>query len=70
MITSYSVVVSLITSLLTSRAIPALIKSGEMKESVLDEAVRRVLRIKFRLGLFERPYFKEIAEGKAFLLPG
>jgi beta-glucosidase len=53
----------------TYRAIPALIKSGELKESVLDEAVRRVLRIKFRLGLFERPYFKEIADEKAFLLP-
>src|SRR6202012_3854534 len=36
--------------------LPALIKSGKVPLSVVDEAVRRVLRVKFALGLFEHPY--------------
>ena len=36
--------------------LPRLVEQGLVPRSVLDEAVRRVLRIKFRLGLFERPY--------------
>lgn len=36
--------------------LPALVKSGKVPMSVLDEAVRRVLRIKLRAGLFENPY--------------
>jgi beta-glucosidase len=40
--------------------LPGLIKSGQVPISVVDEAVRRVLRVKFALGLFEHPY----AEGK------
>ncbi len=36
--------------------LPALIKSGKVPMSVVDEAVRRVLRVKFATGLFERPY--------------
>lgn len=38
------------------RLIPDLVKSGKLPESVVDEAVRRVLRVKFRAGLFEHPY--------------
>ena len=34
----------------------ALVKSGELKESVIDQSVTRVLRNKFILGLFENPY--------------
>jgi beta-glucosidase len=34
----------------------SMVRSGELKESVVDEAVRRVLRVKFALGLFEQPY--------------
>jgi beta-glucosidase len=34
----------------------ALVKSGAVPESVIDESVRRVLRVKFALGLFDRPY--------------
>lgn len=30
--------------------------SGRLDEAVIDEAVRRVLRVKFELGLFEDPY--------------
>jgi beta-glucosidase len=32
------------------------VKSGKVPQSVVDEAVRRILRIKFALGLFEHPY--------------
>jgi len=33
-----------------------LVKDGEVSEKTLDTAVRRILRIKFELGLFEHPY--------------
>lgn len=32
------------------------VQSGEMDEAVIDTAVCRVLRMKFEMGLFERPY--------------
>jgi beta-glucosidase len=38
------------------RFLPELIKTGQLKQSVLDSAVTRVLRNKFLLGLFEKPY--------------
>lgn len=34
-----------------------LVKEGEVSQSRIDDAVRRVLRLKFRLGLFERPFW-------------
>jgi beta-glucosidase len=34
----------------------AAVESGEAEPAALDDAVRRVLRLKFALGLFERPY--------------
>jgi beta-glucosidase len=34
----------------------AQVRSGKIPESVIDEAARRVLRIKFALGLFDHPY--------------
>lgn len=33
-----------------------LVESGEVDAGLIDQAVRNILRIKFRLGLFERPY--------------
>jgi beta-glucosidase len=36
--------------------LPELIRSGQVPMAVVDEAVRRVLRVKFATGLFERPY--------------
>src|SRR5208337_1482290 len=42
--------------------LPRLVEQGLVPRSVLDEAVRRVLRIKFRVGLFERPYADEARE--------
>ncbi|MGB7549848.1 MAG: beta-glucosidase BglX [Terracidiphilus sp.] len=34
----------------------AQVRSGKIPEGVVDEAVRRVLRVKFALGLFDHPY--------------
>jgi beta-glucosidase len=34
----------------------ALVQSGEVTEARLDQSVRRILRDKFRLGLFDNPY--------------
>jgi beta-glucosidase len=39
-----------------------LLKDRKLTLAAIDEAVRRVLRIKFRLGLFERPYADEARE--------
>jgi len=36
--------------------LPELVKTGQVPMSAVDEAVRRVLRVKFALGLFEHPY--------------
>lgn len=42
-----------------TNGIPAAIANGTLPMSVLDEAVRRVLRLKERAGLFDRPYVDE-----------
>jgi beta-glucosidase len=34
----------------------SLVKKGLVKESVIDDATRRILRVKFELGLFDDPY--------------
>jgi len=39
-----------------------LINKHELSQQTVDQAVRRVLRIKFRLGLFDRPYVDEALE--------
>jgi beta-glucosidase len=39
--------------------VPDLIKTGRLSESIVDESVRRVLRLKQSLGLFEHPYVEE-----------
>lgn len=46
-----------------------LARSGEVPEAAVDEAVRRVLRVKFALGLFEHPYADEAREAGAILHP-
>lgn len=46
-----------------------LTKSGEVPLTIIDEAVRRVLRVKFRLGLFEHPYTPESTPESRFFLP-
>lgn len=45
--------------------LPALVRSGDVPASRLDDAVRRVLRKKLELGLFERPYPPEVAGAPA-----
>jgi beta-glucosidase len=40
--------------------LPELVQSGRLKIEVIDRAVTRILRIKFALRLFERPYTDEI----------
>jgi beta-glucosidase len=46
---------------------PVLLREGQLTQATIDEAVRRILRIKFRLGLFEHPYVDETLEGGALL---
>ncbi|MCK9159792.1 MAG: glycoside hydrolase family 3 C-terminal domain-containing protein [Bacteroidaceae bacterium] len=36
--------------------LPELVKEGKVKEAVINDAVRNILRIKYRLGLFDHPY--------------
>lgn len=49
--------------------LPALVRSGTLPESLLDEAVQRVLQIKQRLGLFDDPYrYSDPAREKKSLL--
>jgi len=45
------------------------VRSGKIPESVLDEAVRRVLTVKFEKGLFDQPYADESRWKTAFLRP-
>ena len=46
-----------------------LVRSDQVPEAAVDESVRRVLRVKFALGLFERPYADEAKETGAMLRP-
>ena len=48
---------------------PQLLKQNKLSNATIDEAVRRILRIKFRLGLFDRPYTDEARESTALLRP-
>ena len=48
---------------------PELLQERKVTQATIDEAVRRILRIKFRLGLFEKPYVDEALEKTAYLTP-
>src|SRR5205814_2912387 len=48
---------------------PDLLRNGQLSQATIDEAVRRILRIKFRLGLFEHPYVDETRERSVILSP-
>jgi beta-glucosidase len=54
-------------SRLYNKHAPQLVKEGKLSEAVIDNAVRRILRIKFRLGLFDKPYTDEARERSAIL---
>ena len=43
------------SSLYVSKLV-ALVESGKVNEELLDDAVRRILRVKYELGLFDDPY--------------
>jgi len=49
--------------------LPELVRSGKVSEAALDESVRRVLRTKFALGLFEKPYTEEALSASVQLKP-
>jgi beta-glucosidase len=49
--------------------VPRLIAEGRLAASAVDEAVRRVLRVKLRAGLFENPYADEAREQANLLRP-
>jgi beta-glucosidase len=46
-----------------------LVANGRVSEKTIDEAVRRVLRIKVALGLFEKPYATVVPEKDRYLKP-
>ena len=46
-----------------------LLEEGKVDMRQVDESVRRILRVKFRLGLFEHPYVEEKPESEMYLLP-
>jgi len=46
-----------------------LVHSGAVPEANIDESVRRILRVKLALGLFEHPYVDEGRAKQAFFLP-
>jgi beta-glucosidase len=46
-----------------------LVRAGQVPQQRIDESVRNVLRLKFALGLFERPYTDEAREAEAMLRP-
>jgi beta-glucosidase len=58
---------------MTSRAyydyMPGLVRQGIVSEKVLDTAVRRILRIKLGLGLFDRPFVDPTLQDKVMLTP-
>ena len=45
-----------------------LVEEGKISMQLVDDAVKRVLRIKFRLGLFDNPYTPTSTEKERFLL--
>ena len=49
--------------------LPELIDEGKVSMEQVDDAVRRVLGVKFRLGLFEKPYTAELPDSARYLLP-
>ena len=54
-------------SRLYGKYVAQLVEEGKLSQATVDEAVRRILRIKFRLGLFEKPYVDETRERTAIL---
>ena len=51
------------------RHLKELVEVGKVTKAQVDESVRRVMRVKFRLGLFERPYTPVTNEKDRFFRP-
>lgn len=49
--------------------LPGFVREGKIPEDVLDTAVRRILGIKFRLGLFDNPYVDPKLADSVILAP-
>lgn len=49
--------------------IEELVKEKKISEKQIDDAVRDILRLKFRLGLFDNPYVKEEGSGDVLYAP-
>lgn len=47
--------------------LPRLIREGKFSQEILDTAVRRILRVKYRLGLFDHPYADPKLQEKVIL---
>lgn len=52
-----------------AKHLKTLIDEGKVTEKQIDEAVSRILRVKFRLGLFEKPYTNPGPEKERLLQP-
>jgi beta-glucosidase len=50
--------------------IPATLNDGKVKQSTIDQAVRNILLIKYRLGLFEHPYVDLAEIPRQLVTPG
>lgn len=56
-------------SLAYASHLASLVRSGRIPQPVLDEAVRRILRVKFLAGLFDHPYTDPERAKSVMLLP-
>lgn len=55
--------------MLYPESLPKLVEDGRLSIKTVDQAVARVLRLKFELGLFEHPYAPEYPDGSNLLAP-
>jgi len=52
-----------------SKSLPTAVERGEITEQQIDEAVRPILEMKFRLGLFDHPYVDEPRSKEVLAMP-
>lgn len=45
------------------------VEMGAVDVKTIDEAVRRILKVKFELGLFENPYVEQVADAERYMEP-
>ena len=54
-------------SLAYEHCLDSLVREGKISEEAVNESVRRILRLKFRMGLFENPYVPVLPSKECFL---